>query len=50
MAGGLWNHDEYPVGTRIFLFSILSRLVLGLNQLPIQWVLVALPGDEVARA
>jgi hypothetical protein len=28
----------------------MSRLALGPTQLPIQWVLVALPGGEVARA
>jgi len=49
MGGCLRNHVEYPVGTTIFLFSIMSRLTLGPTQLPIQWVLVALPGDKMAR-
>jgi len=50
MGGCLRNHVECPVGTRIFLFSIMSRLALGPTRLPIQWVLVALSGGEVARA
>jgi len=50
VGGCLRNHAEYPVETSTFLFSIMSRMALGPTQLPIQWVLVAFLGGEVARA